>query len=65
MRTEYTLLEVLMRRAGAVVSREVQLEEGWGAGADQRRESKITHPGAPELLHTVHGVGYSLRSEPE
>jgi len=26
--------------------------------------SKITHPGELELLHTVRGVGYSLRGEP-
>ena len=74
-RTEYALLEVLIRRAGAVVSREVLLEEGWGAGAEpsganlyvfiRSLRAKITHPGEPELLHTVHGVGYSLRSEEE
>jgi len=73
-RTEYALLEVLMRRAGAVVSREVLMEEGWGresepSGANlyvfiRALRSKITQPGETELLHTVRGVGYSLRSEP-
>lgn len=74
-RTEFALLEVLMRRAGAVVSRELLLDEGWGAGAEpsganlyvfiRSLRAKITQPGETELLHTVHGVGYSLRSEPE
>lgn len=72
-RTEYVLLETLMRRAGAVVPREVLIEEGWGMGSDasganlyvfiRSLRSKITQPGEPELLHTVRGVGYSLRSE--
>lgn len=72
-RTEYALLEILMRRAGAVVPREVLIEEGWGmeseaSGANlyvfvRSLRSKITQPGEPELLHTVRGVGYSLRSE--
>jgi len=72
-RTECALLEVLMRRAGTIVPREVLLEEGWGAEADtsaanlyvfiRSLRSKITQPGEAELLHTVRGVGYSLRSE--
>jgi two-component system response regulator MprA len=53
----------------------VLLEEGWGTGAEpsganlyvfiRSLRAKITHPGERELLHTVHGVGYSLRSEAE
>lgn len=72
-RTECTLLEILMRRAGTIVPREVLLEEGWGAEAEtsaanlyvfiRSLRSKITQPGEVELLHTVRGVGYSLRSE--
>jgi two-component system response regulator MprA len=72
-RKEFALLEVLMRRAGAVVPREVLLEEGWGSESDpsganlyvfiRSLRSKITHSGEIELLHTVHGVGYSIRSE--
>jgi DNA-binding response OmpR family regulator len=71
-RTEYTLLETLVRRAGSVVPREVLIEEGWGLGADvsdanlyffvRALRSKITVPGEEELLHTVRGVGYSIRS---
>jgi DNA-binding response OmpR family regulator len=71
-RTEYALLETLMRRAGAIVPRDVLIDEGWGPGSDVSFDSlyvfirslrtKITHPGETELLHTVRGVGYSLRA---
>ncbi len=72
-RTECALLEVLMRRAGAIVPRDVLMEEGWGTESDpsaanlyvfiRSLRSKITQPGEAELLHTVRGIGYSLRSE--
>jgi DNA-binding response OmpR family regulator len=72
-RTEYALLETLVRRAGMVVPREVLIEEGWGLGSDvsdanlyffvRCLRSKITRPGEAELLHTVRGVGYSIRHE--
>ncbi len=72
-RTECALLEVLMRRARAVVPHAVLLDEGWSSEADvsfdslyvliRTLRSKITHPGEPELLHTIRGVGYSLRTE--
>lgn len=72
-RTEYVLLETLIRRAGMVVPREVLIEEGWGMESDvsdanlyffvRSLRSKITQPGEAELLHTVRGVGYSIRSE--
>lgn len=70
-RTEYALLETLMRRAGAIVPRDVLIDEGWGTGSDVSFDSlyvfirslraKITHTGESELLHTVRGVGYALR----
>jgi DNA-binding response OmpR family regulator len=72
-RTEYVLLETLIRRAGMVVPREVLIEEGWGMGSEvsdanlyffvRALRAKITQPGEVELLHTVRGVGYSIRSE--
>jgi DNA-binding response OmpR family regulator len=72
-RTEYVLLETLIRRAGTVVPREVLIEEGWGLGSDvgdanlyffvRALRAKITAPGEEELLHTVRGVGYSIRSQ--
>jgi len=71
-RTEYGILEVMIRRAGCVVPRDVLVEAGWGGGAEvsdntlyvfiRSLRSKIG--GDPQLLHTVRGVGYSLRVEP-
>ncbi|MEI9971140.1 MAG: response regulator transcription factor [Ignavibacteriota bacterium] len=70
-RTEYGILEVMMRRAGCVVPRDVLVEAGWGGGAEvsdntlyvfiRSLRSKIGNE--PQLLHTVRGVGYSLRVE--
>jgi DNA-binding response OmpR family regulator len=72
-RTEFVLLETLIRRAGMVVPRAVLINEGWGGESDvsdanlyffvRSLRSKITQPGETELLHTVRGVGYSIRSE--
>jgi two-component system response regulator MprA len=72
-RTECALLETLMRRASMVVPHGVLIQEGWGSEADVSFDSlyvfirglraKITHRGEPELLHTVRGVGYTLRRE--
>lgn len=72
-RTEFVLLETLMRRPGVVVRRETLIEQGWGSESDvngaslyvfiRSLRSKITRPGESELLHTVRGVGYSLRRE--
>ncbi len=70
-RTECALLSVLMRRARAVVPHAVLIEEGWNSDAEvsfdslyvliRALRSKIARNGEPELLHTVRGVGYSLR----
>jgi DNA-binding response OmpR family regulator len=70
-RTECALLSVLMRRAGSIVPHAVLIEEGWSGELDvsfdslyvfiRALRSKITLPGEVELLHTVRGVGYSLR----
>jgi DNA-binding response OmpR family regulator len=71
-RTECALLAVLIRRAKFVVPHAVLIEEGWGGEADvsfdslyvfiRALRSKITHPGELELLQTIRGVGYSLRT---
>jgi two-component system response regulator MprA len=70
-RTEYALLETLMRRRGNIVTREALIEQGWGPESEASGASlyvfirslraKITQPGEAELLHTIRGVGYSLR----
>ena len=72
-RTEYALLETLVRRAGCIVPRDVLVEAGWGGGAEvgdstlyvfiRSLRSKLTFPGECPLLHTARGVGYTLRTE--
>lgn len=73
-RTEYALLEVLMRRAGSITPRDVLAEAGWGGGADVSDSTlyvfirslrlKLSAPGESPVLHTVRGIGYTLRAEP-
>lgn len=68
-RTEYALMEALMRRAGSIVPREVLIEAGWGLDAEVNEatlyvfirmlRAKI---GGPQVLHTARGVGYILHS---
>lgn len=72
-RTEYALLEALMRRAGCIVPREVLVEVGWGGGAEvsdgtlyvfiRGLRAKIAVGGERQLLYTARGVGYTLRAE--
>jgi DNA-binding response OmpR family regulator len=67
-RTEFALMEALMRRAGSIVSQETLIESGWGFGAEvndatlyvfiRMLRAKI---GYPQLLQTARGVGYVLR----
>lgn len=71
-RREYALLEMLMRRAGKVVTREAILDAVWGFEKEVTSNSieawikllraKIEREGHPRLLHTVRGVGYILRA---
>lgn len=70
-RTEYALLETLLRRAGNIVPKEVLIEQGWGRDSDvngatlyvfiRSLRAKISQPGEPNLLHTARGIGYSIR----
>ena len=72
-RTECNLLAVLIRRAGTVVPHAVLLDEGWKEDAEASFDSlyvfirglraKITQHDEEELLHTIRGVGYTLRAE--
>lgn len=69
-RTEFALLEVLVRNAGQVLPREVIQEAVWGRDFGPESNSlavyvgylrrKLEAPGQPRLLHTVHGIGYRL-----
>jgi DNA-binding response OmpR family regulator len=73
-RTEYSLLERLMERAGHVVSRRRLIESVWGFEREiedntldvfvRLLRSKVDGNGQPKLIHTVRGVGYVIRAEP-
>jgi DNA-binding response OmpR family regulator len=68
-RTEFALMDLLMRRAGSIVTHDALIEAGWGLGAEVNEgtiyvfirmlRAKI---GETQLLHTVRSVGYSLRA---
>ena len=68
---EFALLEYLMRNAGKVVSKTMILSHVWDYNFDpqtnivdvlvSRLRDKIDRPFATKRLHTVRGVGYSLR----
>ena len=70
-RTEFALLEKLIRNAGLIVTKDALVEAGWGIGADVNESSlyvfvralrnKIATDGEAQLLHTARGVGYTLR----
>jgi DNA-binding response OmpR family regulator len=70
-RTEFALLEKLMRNGGSIVPRDVLVEAGWGMGAEVNDSTlyvfiralrhKIAIEGEAQLLHTARGVGYTLR----
>jgi DNA-binding response OmpR family regulator len=73
-RTEYSLLERLMGRAGKVVPRRLLIESVWGFEREiedntldvfvRLLRSKVDGNGQPRLIHTVRGVGYVIRVEP-
>ena len=72
-RTEYSLLELLMRNAGRPLTRDVIMERVWGWESEPTSNSlevfigylrrKTESEGESRLIHTVRGVGYVLRSD--
>ncbi|WP_367139854.1 MULTISPECIES: response regulator transcription factor [Streptomyces] len=72
-RTEFALLDVLMRHPGQALPRELIQERVWGTdfGPDSNSlavyvgylRRKLEAGGAPRLVHTVHGVGYRLAEQ--
>ena len=72
-RTELALLEVLVRNAGQVLERGQLMTDVWdydfgGSGANLEvyvgyLRRKLEAGGEPRIIHTVRGVGYSLRPE--
>jgi DNA-binding response OmpR family regulator len=71
-RTEFALLECLLRTAGRVVTRDRLIEDVWNDREISENNldvfikflrSKIDVPGSPKLIHTERGLGYCLRQE--
>jgi two-component system, OmpR family, response regulator len=70
--TEFSLLELLMRNAGQVLSRRMICEHLWEADWEgvtnvievhiTRLRAKIDRPFSEPLLHTIRGRGYVLRT---
>jgi DNA-binding response OmpR family regulator len=74
-RTEFVLLEHLMRRAGRVVSREDLTEAVWGIDREVESNTldvfifqlrgKTEFGGTSRLIQTVRGFGYTMRESDE
>jgi two-component system response regulator MprA len=70
-RTEFSLLELFLRRPRRVLERSFILEEVWGFDFPTTANSLEVYVGylrrkteaadEPRLIHTVRGVGYVLR----
>jgi two-component system response regulator MprA len=73
-RTEFALLELLIRHPRQVLTRSLILEEVWGYDFPTTENSlevyigylrrKTEAEGEPRLIHTIRGVGYALRETP-
>ncbi|RIQ32120.1 response regulator transcription factor [Jiangella rhizosphaerae] len=73
-RTEFSLLELLLRHPRQVLTRDRILEEVWGYDFPTTANSlevyvgylrrKTEEQGEPRLIHTVRGVGYVAREDP-
>jgi two-component system, OmpR family, response regulator MprA len=72
-RTEFELLELLVRNAGIVLDPSTIYDRIWGYDFGPGSKNlavyvgylrrKLDEPGAPALIHTVRGVGYVLRED--
>jgi two-component system response regulator MprA len=68
---EHSLLELLLRNAGRVVTRNTILDSVWGFDSDVNENTveafvrllrqKIDQPPEPKLIHTIRGIGYGIR----
>ncbi|HUI49710.1 MAG TPA: response regulator transcription factor [Acidimicrobiia bacterium] len=71
-KTEFDLLELLMYNAGIVVTRDTIYERIWGYDFETSSKSLDVYIGylrrkteagdAPRLIHTIRGIGYTLRA---
>jgi two-component system response regulator MprA len=72
-RIEFLLLDLLVRNAGRVITRSRMIEAAWGHERDvesntldvfiRQLRAKIDLPGSHKLIHTIRGIGYTLREE--
>ena len=72
-RTEFAILDLLIKNAGKVLTRERLIESVWGYDCEiesntldvfmRQLRLKVEPPGSRKLIHTVRGVGYTLREE--
>lgn len=71
-RTEFAILECLLRAAGRVVTRDRLIDTVWSDREVSANNldvfikflrSKVDMPGSPKLIHTERGLGYSLRQD--
>ena len=72
-RTEFDLLELLVRNAGIVLDHTTIYDRIWGYDFGPGSKNlavyvgylrrKLDEPGATSLIHTVRGVGYVLRED--
>lgn len=72
-RTEFALLECLVRASGKVVTRQNLIDQVWGTEREvgdnnldvfiRLLRTKVDGPGQRRLIHTVRAVGYCLREE--
>ena len=71
-KTEFDLLELLCRNVDIVLSRETIYERIWGYDFETSSKSLDVYIGylrrktevddAPRLIHTVRGIGYTVRT---
>ncbi len=71
---QFRLLEYLMLNAGRAVSRSELLREVWNISFDPESNlvdahistlrSALERAGEPRLIHTVRGVGYTIKADP-
>lgn len=68
---EYALVEALVLNEGRVLSRDLIQERIWGNEDSfsnvvdvhvKRVREKVERPNLPRLIHTVHGIGYTIKS---
>jgi DNA-binding response OmpR family regulator len=72
-RTEFGLLDLLMKNAGRVITRERLIHNVWGYDREIENNTldvfirqlrvKVDSQSSRKLIHTVRGIGYTLREE--